>query len=693
MGELSLDEMVVSTAENPSAKNLAALLAAIKQVGGIAADALKLLLERLDEENLDPSQAQFLMELASIPVGDSAEFRLLLSAAVKVMLPPYLDRAPILRALGLRDNGAPLNHIIGRYRKLNVLKNGSIVYLNSSARWGVLGAIDNIAGTITLTPLGHGGTAAATPLELILVSGMLFSPNLDTLKLADKTNRAKLSGTEFREIATKRALLPLSEQQLEQLAKGGVASSLSEGEFAKWYASTPAETAVRAKRRACDGRSLQEIITLLSEEPEDKKLSDEEAEKFAGFFARMRTEVAQMEPKKLAAALSGICKQATQEQMKKIFEPLRQKTGFFPEDPLRCALNSLAVWSELAAKDLNNLANFAKQEFGADYLAKAAMRLPLKALNAFGAVTPIESLDTLLKRQHSFSSDLGAWIWKNRKKGTKDLLNHLTINGIIRALSQENLPKAWTAGTRELRMLLLDNADFQKFIIDDQNDPLQVAAALQGALFLSGGERQSLIVKLSRYSDVLREHIESGAGEKILRAGSGKKETETSTTEDLHLTSKKSHQALVQELSDIINIYQPENREALAAARAHGDFRENAEFDAAKERRNYLSRRQHELERELAQLQPLDMRTVSVKDTAVIGCELTLKDESGKEEAQYLLGAFDGNPDKHYLSYKTRLGEILLGHKVGDSVEAPGNRKLTITALKSLPETVLADLD
>jgi transcription elongation GreA/GreB family factor len=52
-----------------------------------------------------------------------------------------------------------------------------------------------------------------------------------------------------------------------------------------------------------------------------------------------------------------------------------------------------------------------------------------------------------------------------------------------------------------------------------------------------------------------------------------------------------------------------------------------------------------------------------------IGTIVTLRDaETHKEEAYTVLGAWDGEPDRHIISYQTAIGQALLGHKVGETV-------------------------
>jgi len=54
---------------------------------------------------------------------------------------------------------------------------------------------------------------------------------------------------------------------------------------------------------------------------------------------------------------------------------------------------------------------------------------------------------------------------------------------------------------------------------------------------------------------------------------------------------------------------------------------------------------------------------------AAIGTIVTVRDsDSGKEETYTILGAWDGDPERHIISYQTAIGQALMGHKVGDVV-------------------------
>lgn len=52
-----------------------------------------------------------------------------------------------------------------------------------------------------------------------------------------------------------------------------------------------------------------------------------------------------------------------------------------------------------------------------------------------------------------------------------------------------------------------------------------------------------------------------------------------------------------------------------------------------------------------------------------IGTIVTLREaETKKEETYTILGAWDGDPDRHIISYQTAIGQALLGHEVGEAI-------------------------
>ena len=691
---MTTEELLLRAAENCSIANLNALLENLRSGNARdlneLAEPFQLLWEAFPEEP-EADQAAFCLEMAKLRIPDSPVFRQVLAAAVKTVLPPYLCKLGVLRALGLRDNSVHPGEVMRRIDRLMAIKSGVVTYIFESGRWGMVTNVDALNATVAVN-LNEGG-ALGIGLDKMLVRGYFFKNSIATAKLMSTAKLMQISGSDFRTIVAEQSVTHLSDGMVRALAERLlVPQTLNNDAFEGWFASTsaPKAAAAPAKRCAAKARSLKEMDILLDEELKAGLKDADEAMQadFAAFFTNLKTDVAVREAKMLCAIIAKLSERTPAACWENIMAPLKGKASFWPLDPTAAKLEDLEVWGSLAVKFSSKLAMITNLVFDEEYLACLAVRLPLKSINVCAEQLDAELVDIVFANPPLMTADLLLWAWKNRKKHPA-LESLIKLENVVVSLNYSRLPKEWGAAQRELHSLLLDKEDFQKYIVQTAGDDIPaLVGALAGASTFTTGERQSLLVKLSRYSTAIREHLEGGAGSKIL----GNKEDAPAVEEAIY-TSLASHRRLTQELHDIINIHQPENREALKTARAHGDFRENSEFDAAKERRNYLSRRRSELEKELANIQPVVMKQLSVSDTAIIGSEIELEFSDGKKESYYLLGAWDGNPDKNCLSYRTRLGKALLNHKIGDTITGADDREAKIVSIRPLPAELIAELD
>ncbi|MDE0169295.1 MAG: transcription elongation factor GreA [bacterium] len=113
----------------------------------------------------------------------------------------------------------------------------------------------------------------------------------------------------------------------------------------------------------------------------------------------------------------------------------------------------------------------------------------------------------------------------------------------------------------------------------------------------------------------------------------------------------------------------------LAEARAHGDIRENADYDAAKTEQGLMEARIRKLRHLLDNAVVGDAESGEDDDGTVrIGSVVTLRDEYGDEDEYFV--AIPENKVRGYLlaSPAGPLGTALIGASVGDDVsyEAPG---------------------
>jgi transcription elongation GreA/GreB family factor len=143
------------------------------------------------------------------------------------------------------------------------------------------------------------------------------------------------------------------------------------------------------------------------------------------------------------------------------------------------------------------------------------------------------------------------------------------------------------------------------------------------------------------------------------------------------------------EYEDLIKKKIPENTKEIALARSYGDLSENFEFKAAKQMQAVLMRRKSELEHMLHSARGTSFENADTSRVS-IGTIVRLRNtESGDEESYTILGAWDGDPDRHIISYQTAIGQALLGHQAGDTVtigaDLGASHQVEIIAIEPAP--------
>jgi transcription elongation factor GreA len=142
------------------------------------------------------------------------------------------------------------------------------------------------------------------------------------------------------------------------------------------------------------------------------------------------------------------------------------------------------------------------------------------------------------------------------------------------------------------------------------------------------------------------------------------------------------------EYEKLVKVKIPDNSKEIALARSYGDLSENFEFKAAKQMQSVLMRRKAELEQMLHNARGTSFENVDTSRVS-IGTIVTLCDmETNKEETYTILGAWDGDPDRHIISYQTAIGQALVGHKAGDAVPLNtehGAAQFTIVSIQPAP--------
>lgn len=155
--------------------------------------------------------------------------------------------------------------------------------------------------------------------------------------------------------------------------------------------------------------------------------------------------------------------------------------------------------------------------------------------------------------------------------------------------------------------------------------------------------------------------------------------------------SVQGYKRLEKELAELKE-ERPHIIQAIKEAREEGDLRENAGYDAARERQGMCEARIKYIESRLGLYKVIDLDKLS-GNRVVFGSTCVLVDEDTDEEKTYtVLGPDDSNPSKGSISYLSPVGKALLGHEVGDEViiNIPrGSVTYEITEIKFLGHKVV----
>ena len=144
---------------------------------------------------------------------------------------------------------------------------------------------------------------------------------------------------------------------------------------------------------------------------------------------------------------------------------------------------------------------------------------------------------------------------------------------------------------------------------------------------------------------------------------------ENEAREEQLLVSRDSYERKREEYETIISKKIPDNSKAIAAAREHGDLKENSEYKMAKQDQQVLMAQKAQLEKDLSRARITDFKEATL-DTVGVGSIVEVKLGSSGKPARYtVLGAWDSIPEQNVVSYKTPLGQALVGKKVGDTVK------------------------
>ncbi|MDP2137385.1 MAG: GreA/GreB family elongation factor [Candidatus Didemnitutus sp.] len=263
------------------------------------------------------------------------------------------------------------------------------------------------------------------------------------------------------------------------------------------------------------------------------------------------------------------------------------------------------------------------------------------------------------KTEQNLRAPVLLWAIKNRhsKKFSKLLQPLVTprlLSSIFFAIDYEALQ---SSGTRRIPLgeVLSDDPDLISDLLATADT--ETARDLGNTLLLNQGfeelTKKSLLARFIKLFPSLQSLV---AGE-------------SETKDEQLFVSRSSYEKKRIEYEEIVSRRIPDNSKAIAAAREHGDLRENSEFKMAKQDQSVLMGQKTQLERDLARARITDFAEATTEQISV-GTIVDLRDVINGRAVRYtLLGAWDSDPDNHVIAYKTPLGQALLGKKTGEHVK------------------------
>src|SRR5215469_13289900 len=255
-------------------------------------------------------------------------------------------------------------------------------------------------------------------------------------------------------------------------------------------------------------------------------------------------------------------------------------------------------------------------------------------------------------REHSATSEMLAWLCNERERW-RDLVTPELLGAILATLErdQHNTP----GRTSKLYRALVEDRQLlgQMFVNNDIGIARDGMRRLQLSHLFDELTKRSLLARIVKVYPELEGMI-TGAQQQDKPAAL--------------IVSWSSLEKRKAEYEELVKVKIPENSKEIALARSYGDLSENFEFKAAKQMQSVLMRRKTELEQMLHNARGTSFENADTSRVS-IGTIVTLRNvETNEDETYTILGAWDGNPERHIISYQTAIGQALLGHEVGESV-------------------------
>jgi transcription elongation GreA/GreB family factor len=295
-----------------------------------------------------------------------------------------------------------------------------------------------------------------------------------------------------------------------------------------------------------------------------------------------------------------------------------------------------------------------------------------RILNEAGQHAELRTMLERSIREHSATSEMLIWLC-SEKQTWGDLITPDLLGAILAALEREQHNSAGRAS--KLQRAVVDDREllgemFRKTDVSLARDAMR---RLQLTPLFDELTKRSLLARMVKVYPELESMI----------AGAEPQEKAAPL-----IVSWSSLEKRRGEYDELVKVKIPENTKEIAIARSYGDLSENFEFKAAKQMQSVLMRRKAELEQMLQDARGTSFENPDTSRVS-IGTIVRLRNDATNDEETYtILGAWDGEPDRHIISYQTAIGQALLGHEIGESIPLnadDGVAQFTIVSIQPAP--------
>ena len=134
--------------------------------------------------------------------------------------------------------------------------------------------------------------------------------------------------------------------------------------------------------------------------------------------------------------------------------------------------------------------------------------------------------------------------------------------------------------------------------------------------------------------------------------------------------SQEGYDKLVAELNQMIKVDLPRVKDAIAEARAQGDLSENFEYHAAKREQGKLLSRIKYKQGILENARVIDASLLKSETVGLLRTVVITNQSNNAQMTYTIVNPSEANLREGKISIKSPIAEALLGHAVGDIVEA-----------------------